>query len=162
MKAFGFYRNATLILLGWAISLSSIALPVAGRSIIYLDAQNNIIGQQVLYCNNVSKHAGNVSESNPYRIEEEYGCGDRTLECKGSLESNGEHDKVYVFNCNRSGSNNYSTIVYFNSGTGSTTAQYCQSTSGLTGPFAAHPTCGLPAPSEIPGFPFPYLRGWNP
>jgi hypothetical protein len=55
-------------------SFSCFAQTPIAQSVIYLDANNNIIGQQMIACNNVAQHAGTISFSNPYKIYQEWPC----------------------------------------------------------------------------------------
>ncbi len=162
MKTFKSCYLPLFAVLATLMPLSSMALPFAARSIIYFDAHDNIIGQQVLYCNNISHHGGQIDPSNAYRVEEEFSCGDRSVTCSGQMMTDTvTHEPTYVFNCEPGQSSNYSEIVYFRSALGYSQAQYCQS-SGINGAFAGHPSCGLPAPTEVPQSSYPYLNGWNP
>lgn len=51
------------------------ARTLMAQSVIYLDANNNIIGQQMIACNNLAQHAGNIDHTNPYHVYQEWPCG---------------------------------------------------------------------------------------
>lgn len=134
------YMLAALLLvcLG-ALPGVSLALPQFARAIIYFDANDNIIGNQNLYCNNVREHAGNVDAGNAYRVEFEYGCGDPIISC----------DVLGV--CSTVGHNTVDSVAYFRSATGRTITNYCTDVPYLGGPFFNKKDCSLPAPSELSG-----------
>jgi hypothetical protein len=133
-------------------SISSYAATEYARSIIYFNSSDQIIGQQILYCTNTYKHAGTIDASNPYRIEEEFGCGDPIVTCTTTISGT---------TCSQTGTENSSDIVYFKSALGYSQSQYCSSvTTSSTAPFFEHPTCGLPAPSTITLLD-PYSSGWQ-
>ena len=132
-----------------AIPGVSFALPEVARAIIYFDANDNIIGNQNLYCNNVREHIGNIDPANVNRIEFEFGCGDPIVSCTD------------MGLCNTVGHNVYTSIVYFRSATGRTVNNYCLDATYIGGPFYRRPDCSLPAPSEIPSWGSSYLPGWD-
>jgi hypothetical protein len=138
-----------------SVSFSAFAHNMHARSIVYFDQNNNVIGQRVLYCNGVAHHAGNVGSSdasNPYRVEEDFGCNDPYVTCTT--------DPSGATACTRTGATeNGSLITYFNSAGGYTKEQYCSFHSS-SGAFAGHPACGMPAPSEL-SILQPYVYGWN-
>jgi len=115
------------------------ALPAYARSIIYFDANDNIIGNSILYCENTREHAGVTDAGNANRIEFDFGCGDPIVTCSssGSCQTEGHHIE--------------DVIKYFHSATGRTVSNYCLDTTYIGGPFFGRADCNLPAPSEISG-----------
>lgn len=142
---------AVLALLLCALPMSAMALPAIGRSVIYFDANDQVIGQQVLYCNNVGYHAGVINPGNPYRIEESVTCNNGAT-CPPDATSSTQ--------CGVTGGGTM-TVDYFRSATGRSIQQYCNDTQYPGGPFWHHPGCGLPAPSQVSGL-YPSGSGFNP
>lgn len=118
-------------------------------SVIYFDANNHVIGQELTYCNSMSKYAGTINRTNPNYVREEFGCGDVVVTCGNIVFHPGaDHGGYWGADCSPGGYNYGSWIVSFHSATGLTANDYCNRTSS-TGPFQGAPPCGLPAPSEI-------------
>jgi hypothetical protein len=130
---------ALLLVCFGALPGVSMALPQFARAVIYFDANDNIIGNSNLYCNNVREHAGTVDYGNANRVEFEFGCGDPIVSC----------DSLGV--CSTVGHNTVVTPVYFRSATGRTIDNYCLDPTYLGGPFFNKKGCELPAPSELSG-----------
>lgn len=126
----------------------TMALPQYARSIVYFDANDNIIGNQNLYCNNYREHAGDIDPANANRVEFRYGCGDPIVSC----------DRLGL--CQTVGHNTFNTVVYFHSATGRTIQNYCLDYTAPGLPFYGNTACDLPEPSEIVGL-GPYLEGFN-
>jgi hypothetical protein len=133
-----------------ALPLKSHAAALNAYSVIYFDTNNNIIGQEVLYCNNVAKYQGTIDKRSPYKIREEFGCGQVQVSC--NIELNGVV-------CKPAGYNYGSWITYFNSATGLTQNNYCNNSPSTA--FVGHPTCGLPAPTLVQGL-GPIYNGFPP
>jgi hypothetical protein len=142
---------AALALIVCALPMSAMALPAIGRSVIYFDANDQVIGQQIIYCNNVGYHAGVVNPANPYRIEESVTCN-----VGASCPANSSSAADCSF-----GGGQAMTVDYFRSATGRSIQQYCNDVQYAGGPFWHHPGCGLPAPSQVSGL-YPSGSGWNP
>lgn len=144
--------NKVILIISAIFSLASVAYSPDSRaainnaySVIYFDGQNNIIGQEVVWCNNVAKYQGVINRGNPNRIREEFGCGQPQVTC-GSTTFNGTY---WYTPCSPAGFNYGSWIVYFNSATGLTQSNYCNNSPSTA--FVGHPACGLPAPSLVTG-----------
>src|SRR6187402_2174425 len=134
------YMLAALLLVCFgALRGVSMALRQFARAVIYFDANDNIIGNSNLYCNNVREHAGTVDYGNANRVEFEFGCGDPIVSC----------DSMGL--CSTVGHNTVVTPVYFRSATGRTIDNYCLDPTYLGGPFFNKKGCTLPAPSELSG-----------
>lgn len=137
IKRFRYAFAALLLVCLGALPSVSMALPQFGRSIIYFDANDNIIGNQILYCNNVREHAGNVDPANPYRAEFQFGCGDPYISC----------DVRGI--CVTVGHNTVDLIKYFTTATGRTRDNYCLDPTYPGGPFYGKVDCDLPEASEL-------------
>lgn len=134
------YVLAALLLVCFgALPSVSMALPAFARAVIYFDANDNIIGNSNLYCNNVREHAGIVDYGNAYRVEFEFGCGDPIVSC----------DQMGL--CTTVGHNTVNAAVYFRTATGRTLQNYCLDVPYPGGPFFGKHACELPAPSQISG-----------
>ena len=121
-------------------------------SITYFDTSNHVIGQEMTYCNNVSKYAGTIDRRNPNYIRQEYGCGDVAITCGDvTFHSGPDHGGYFATVCTPAGQNYGSWITYFHSATGLTQNDYCNR-STIDGPFAYGPPCGYAGLSQIPGF----------
>jgi hypothetical protein len=133
------YLLAALLITIGAFPAVSMALPQFARQVVYFDANDNIIGNQNLYCDNYREHAGNVDPGNANRIEFSYGCGDPVISC----------DVRGI--CSTVGHNVFNTIGYFHSATGRTVDNYCLDPTSPGAPFFNKKSCALPAPSEFSG-----------
>ncbi|MDQ0010388.1 hypothetical protein J2T07_002578 [Luteibacter jiangsuensis] len=142
---------AALTLMVSALPMTAMALPAVGRSVIYFDANDQVIGQQLLYCNNVGYHAGIIDPGNPFRIEESVECNNGPS-CPPDATSSAQ--------CSFTGGSVMS-VDYFRSATGRSIQQYCNDAQYPGGPFWHHPGCGLPAPSQVSGL-SPSGSGFNP
>jgi hypothetical protein len=125
-----------LVCLG-AFPAVSMALPQFARSIIYFDANDNLIGNSILYCDNGREHAGITDPGNANRVEFQFGCGDPIVVCSGEGL------------CETVGHNTADVIHYFHSATGKTRANFCLDPTYTGGPFFGRVDCDLPAPSEV-------------
>lgn len=142
------YMLAALFLICFAALPSvSMALPQFARAIIYFDANDHIIGNQNLFCNNVTEHAGNIDPGNGNRIEFQYGCGDPIVSCNS------------LGICVTVGHNTEDSIVYFRSATGKTVDNYCLDPVFAGGPFFGKKSCAIAEPVELPGI-GPYVSGF--
>lgn len=133
--------SALVSMVAMAIPLSAMAATSIARSITYFDAQDNVIGQQILYCNNVKEHAGTLDPSSPNRVEEQYGCGDPNVTCTA--------DPRGGYTCNSNGHDNSYQMVYYKDALGYSFTQYCAAGPNGDGPkgvFDGHPPCNAPAP----------------
>lgn len=141
-----------LITCGLAMPFASMAAVQYARSVIYLDNAGHVIGQQILYCNQVKEHAGTLDPSNPYRVEEQFGCGDKSITCSmiGGVES-----------CYPTAWGDYSyQMTYFNAPLGLTQANWCNDP-GMNHPWGYHPVCGMPAPSRDSYALTSWTSGWG-
>lgn len=141
MKNHWLISAALLFVIAMGMPVSSLAATSFARSITYLDAQDQIVGQQILYCNNVREHAGTLDPANPNRVEEQYGCGDPNVTCMA--------DPRGGYSCNTTGHDNSYQMVYYHDALGYSSTQYCNS--GASNPlpgdaFDGRPPCGAPAP----------------
>jgi hypothetical protein len=133
---------------------TSMALPVSAISIRYFNASGQVIGQQIRYCNNTTAHAGNIS-SNPYYVDESYGCGQSTVTCTQLAPG-------WNVNCRPSGFYNTYEIVSFNAPLGLTQDEWCSGNTSY--PWGYSPVCGEPAPFEDAwalGGNTVWYSGWN-
>lgn len=124
----------TIIIAALAIMASSQAFAFRPYAIstIYLDNQDNIIGQSIGYCNNVQQHAGVVDPSDPYVIIQQVPC---------------DLTKPQVLG-----------ITAFNSATGKTVDYYCNAQHPTGTPFAGSAGCDGSMPQQVPGI-GPWLPG---
>jgi hypothetical protein len=110
-----------LVVLGLALSLFALdafaARPYSANT-IYLDANNNIIGQQAAFCNNVTYHGGNIDPNNPYKVIIQGGCGDPLVSCVSDYPNG--------VICKRVGANYGVRASYFNFANGFTLKQFCE------------------------------------
>lgn len=84
---------------------------------IYFDANNNIIGQQIAFCENVDLHGGNIDPNNPYHITIMTGCGDSITHCQPDF-NNG-------WVCKPEGNNIGVKINYYRSATNLPAETFC-------------------------------------
>ncbi|WP_036116621.1 MULTISPECIES: hypothetical protein [Luteibacter] len=121
------------------------------RNIVYFDANNKIVGQQFIQCDNRAFHAGVIDTSNPYHMEMDFGCGNPVLvDCE---TSNGNTFCSY--------DPDYATRVpYFLSATGYTIQDYCDGNYNHATEFVGRSDCAFPAPQEISTI-GPWLSGWG-
>ncbi|UGB44390.1 hypothetical protein LQ772_10325 [Frateuria edaphi] len=141
-----------LVILGLAVPVASMAAVQYARSVIYLSSTGHVIGQQILYCNNVAEHAGTLNVSNPYRIEEQFSCGDKYISCD---MLNG------VESCYPTAWGDYTyDMTYFRAPLGLTQSQWCNDP-GMNHPWGSHPSCGMPAPSRDTYAFSSFTGGWG-
>lgn len=133
------------------LPMSAMALPAVARSVIYFDSNDQVIGQQIIYCNNVGYHAGVIDPSNRNRIEESVTC---------NVGASCPADSSSAADCSFGGGRAM-VVDYFRSASGRSLQQYCNDVQYVGGPFWHHPGCGLPAPSQVSGL-YPQGPGWNP
>lgn len=123
-----------------AIPMLAFAARPYSSSIVYLDSHDNIIGQQVAFCNNVQKHAGQINPSNPYRVVLSGRCPGATYGCH---KNNGHPCPINQFGTPP-------RPEYFRSATGKTVDFFCWANHPVNTPFhGANHQCG-------------YLRNWRP
>lgn len=120
------------------IPLTSMALPAHAISIRYLNSSGQVIGQQIRYCNNTAEHAGNIDTSNPYHVEESWGCT-YTESCEQVVPG-------YYVDCTPGGLDNTYSIISFSAPNGLTQAEWCSGNPSY--PWGQSPACGTPAPYE--------------
>lgn len=107
---------ALLTSMTFFVASPAFAARAYSMSVIYFDANSNIIGQQAAFCNNVTTHGGNIDPSNPYHVVIQGGCGDKIIHCEpGDLG----------YTCTDLGNNNAVKVTYFRSATGMTLDQAC-------------------------------------
>lgn len=111
------------------LGLAALALPMTAMaarpyaiSYIFLDSQDNIIGQSIGYCNNVDKHAGVVDFSDPYTITQQVPCDLTKPQVVG--------------------------MTGFHSATGLTVDYYCNAQHPVGTPFAGAPGCDGDMPPQ--------------
>jgi len=115
VKASGFLISC-VVALSVFFAPSAFAARAFSSSVIYFDANDNIIGQQAAFCNNVSMHGGNIDPSNPYHVTIQGGCGDKMYHCEPG-------DVGYT--CTDLGYNNAVKVTYYRSATGMTLDHAC-------------------------------------
>lgn len=130
-------RIGTALITAAAVAAGLFSLPaMAARpyaiSNIYLDGNDNIIGQSIGYCNNVDIHAGTVDYHNPYVIIQQVSCDLTQPQVLG--------------------------ITAFNSATGQTVDFYCNAAHPAGTPFAGSPGCDGSIPMKASGL-GPWLDG---
>ncbi len=109
-------------LIALVTSFSCFAQTPMAQSVIYLDASNNIIGQQMIACNNVAQHAGVINFSNPYKVYQEWPCGTQCHYIGGADGASPSKDIVcdngayYVM---------YKNVSGIQTANGMTAEQYC-------------------------------------
>jgi hypothetical protein len=114
---------ALLGLAALASPMAAMAAPPYSFNIIYLDAQDNIIGQSLAYCNNVQLHAGVVDSKNPYQIVQQGSCNPMQSPTLG--------------------------IIGFTSATGQTVDYFCNALHTGGTPFYGAPPCNQSIPYEV-------------
>jgi hypothetical protein len=121
------------------------------RYIVYFDAANKLVGAQYINCQNVTRHAGVIDVTDPYRMEMQFGCGNPQL-----LYCDDTGGGIFC-----SYSPDYSTsITYFRSATGYTSADYCLGLYDHATEFVGRDDCKFPAPQETNAL-HPWLNGWG-
>lgn len=120
---------------GLFFSTQALAATQYARSVVYLDAHDNIIGQSVLFCNNKHLDGGNVNQSNANEVTSTFGCG-VSPHCGPRSCAPPEFGEI---------------AIYIHSATGATVQEYCNIKEGTGGPFAGRPPCGFGAPSLVVG-----------
>lgn len=122
------------------------------RYIVYFDSANKLIGAQYINCQNITRHAGVIDTSDPYRMEMHYGCGKPIL-LGCDTGAGGNTFCTY--------SHDYSnSIFYFRSATGYTAADYCLGHYNLATEFVGRDDCSFPAPQET-NILQPWVNGWG-
>lgn len=116
---------SALMIFGVSVPRTSLAAVTKSLSVVYFDAQDNIIGQSVLYCNNTAYHAGNVDSHNQYQIEFEAQC-----------DSGGVPGDLQL------------QVTYFHSATGKSISYYCDQPHAIGTPFYGAPSCEIVPPQR--------------
>jgi hypothetical protein len=108
---------ATAVIISLFTSSSAHSARFNALNTIYFDANNNIIGQQIAFCENVDLHGGNIDASNPYHITIMTGCGDPKSLCQPDF------DNGWV--CKPMGNNIGVKINYYQSATNLPVKTFC-------------------------------------
>ena len=128
----------------FSLSDAAFAARAYGSTVVWLGSDNLPIGQQIVTCNSVAQHGGNINASNPYYIRVQTACNDSEgISC--STNSNG------TTTCTHVGSDLVAVGSYKLAG-GASLETVCGRLDGL---------CELQGPIYMYGYGFDFTSGYQ-